>query len=116
MLGAPSRPLRRQLEEASPLSVIVVNRITLSVPVEEVARDVEREIPSILRSLAGFEGATVVRTGPTEMVMIIRWSSAEAAVAGAAVVGPGAFNTWVAPRATNQDRAVGTVLFEIDPA
>jgi hypothetical protein len=98
------------------LSVIVVNKVTLSVPVEEVARDVERETPPILRSLAGFEGATVVKTGATEMVMIIRWSSADAAVAGAAVVGPGAFNTWVAPRATNQDRAVGAVLFEIDPA
>lgn len=92
------------------MSVVVVNRITLSVPAEEVVRDVEREAPAVLRSLPGFEGQTLVKTGPNEVVVVGRWSSPETAAAGAAVVGPGLFNTWVAPRATGQDRVVGPVV------
>jgi len=93
--------------------VVVVNRITLTVPVEEVLADIERVMPSIFASLEGFVGQTLVKTGPQELVVIGRWASPEAAANGAAVIGPGAFNTWVAPRASGQDRVVGEVVSDI---
>ncbi|MHB8399310.1 MAG: hypothetical protein ACYDCI_10320 [Candidatus Limnocylindrales bacterium] len=46
-------------------------------------------------------------------MVIGRWASPEAAANGAAVIGPGAFNTWVAPRTTGQDRVVGPVVSDI---
>jgi hypothetical protein len=93
--------------------VVVVNRITLSVPVEEVVADIEREVPAIFAGLEGFVGQTLVKTGPQELVVVGRWASPEAAAAGAPVIGPGAFNTWVAPRTTGQDRVVGEVVSDI---
>ena len=95
------------------MHIVVVNRITLSVPVEEMVADIERVMPSIFAGLEGFVGQTLVKTGPQELVMISRWASAEAAAAGAAVVGPGPFKTWVAPRTTGQDRVVGPVVSDI---
>jgi hypothetical protein len=93
--------------------VVVVNRITLSVPVEEVVADIEREMPAIFAGLEGFVGQTLVKAGPQELVVVGRWASPEAPAAGAAVIGPGAFNTWVAPRATGQDRVVGEVVSDL---
>ena len=95
------------------MHIVVVNRITLTVPVEEVLADIERVMPSIFASLEGFVGQTLVKAGPQELVVIGRWASPEAAANGAAVVGPGAFNTWVAPRASGQDRVVGEVASDI---
>jgi len=95
------------------MDTVVVNRITLSVPVEEVVTDIERVMPSIFAGLEGFVGQTLVKTGPQELVVIGRWASPEATANGAAVVGPGAFNTWVAPWATGQDRIVGSVVSDI---
>jgi hypothetical protein len=92
------------------VQVVVVNRITLSVPVEEVVADIEREMPAVFAGLEGFVGQTLVKTGPQELVVVGRWASPESAANGAAVIGPGAFNTWVAPRATGQDRMVGEVV------
>jgi hypothetical protein len=74
---------------------------------------IERELPAIVAGLEGFVGQTLVKTGPRELVVVGRWASPEAAAAGAAVIGPGAFNTWVAPRATGQDRVVGEVVSDI---
>jgi hypothetical protein len=93
--------------------VVVVNRITLTVPVEEVLADIERELPSIFAGLDGFVGQTLVKTGPQEVVVVGRWASPEAAAHGASVVGPGAFDIWVAPRASGQDRHVGEVVSDI---
>ncbi len=95
------------------MHTVVVNRITLSVPVEEVVADIEREMPAIFAGLDGFVGQTLVKTGPQELVVVGRWASPEAAAAGAAVIGPGAFNTSVAPRATGQERMVGEVVSDI---
>jgi hypothetical protein len=93
--------------------VVVVNRLTLTVPVEEVVADIDRVMPAIFEGLEGFVGQTLVKTGPQEIVVIGRWASAEAAAAGAAVVGPGPFKTWVAPRMSGQDRLVGEVVSDI---
>ena len=96
-----------------PVHIVVVNRITLTVPVEEVVADIEREVPPIFAGLDGFVGQTIVKTGPQELVVIGRWASPEAAANGAAVIGPGAFRTWVAPRTAGQDRVVGPVVSDI---
>jgi hypothetical protein len=94
------------------MQAVVINRITLSVPAGEVLADIEREVVPVLAALDGFVGFTLVQTGPAEVVVIIRWTSVDAAAAGAGVLGPGAFNTWIAPRATGQDRVVGTVAMD----
>jgi hypothetical protein len=96
-----------------PMDTVVINRVTLTVPAEEVVADVARELPAVFEALEGFRGFTSVQTGSHELVMIIRWASPEAAANGAAVIGPGAFNTWVAPRASGQDRVVGPVAVDI---
>lgn len=95
------------------MSAIVVNRIKLRVPVEELAPVVEREVEPVLRGQPGFERCSLVQVGPNEMVIVISWSSVEAAGAAAAVLGPGVFNTFIAPVAESQDRVVGPVLLEL---
>jgi len=95
------------------MDTVVVNRVTLTVAAEDVVADVARELPVVFAALAGFQGLTAVQTGPQELVMIIRWASPETAANCAAVIGPGAFNTWVAPRASGQDRVVGPVALDM---
>lgn len=95
------------------IETVVVNRVTLTVPAEAIMTDVAREMPAAFSSLEGFQGFTAVQTGPQELVFIIRWATPEAAANGAAVIGPGAFNAWVAPRASGQDRVVGPVVLDI---
>jgi hypothetical protein len=95
------------------MSVMVINRIKLRVPVEEVAPDVEREFPATLRALPGFERFRLVKVAPDELVVLLSWATADDAAAAAAILGPGLFHTWVAPRAESQDRVVGELLFEV---
>ncbi len=95
------------------MHTVVVNRISLTVPAEELLPDLERETPALLKTLGGFIGQTLVQTGPQEVVMIARWTSPEAAAAGAAVVGPGVFHRLVAPRVASQDRMMGQVVLDI---
>ena len=95
------------------MSAMVINRIKLRVPVEEVAPDVAREFPDTLRALPGFERFRLVKTGPAEVVVLISWATADDAAAAAAILGPGLFNTWIAPRAESQDRVVGQLLLEV---
>lgn len=91
------------------MSALVVNRIRLKVAAEEVLPDIEREISPVIRTLPGFEAFDVARVGDQEIVIIIRWATVADGVNGAAVIGPGLFNTWIAPRAESQDRVVGEV-------
>jgi hypothetical protein len=95
------------------MSAIVVNRIKLRVPVEEVVSAVDREVLPVLRALPGFERASLVQVGANEMVVVISWSSVETAGAGAAILGPGVFNRFIAPHAESQDRVVGPVLLDV---
>jgi hypothetical protein len=95
------------------MSAIVVNRIRLRVPVQELVPVLEREFPALLRSLPGFERFSVVEAGPNEAVVVIHWATVEDAANGGAVIGPGLFNTHVAPVAESQDRVVGPVVVDI---
>ncbi len=94
------------------MSAFVVNRIRLTVPVEEVIPDVEREVSPVIRALAGFEWFSVAKTGEREVTVVIRWATAADAANGGAVIGPGVFNTWIAPRAESQDRVVGEIVVD----
>jgi hypothetical protein len=91
---------------------VVANRITVSVPVEEVVADIERDTPAIFAGRDGFVGLTLVKTGPQELVVIGDWASPKAAAAGAAVW-PGPFKTWVAPRSSGRGRTAGDVASDI---
>jgi heme-degrading monooxygenase HmoA len=84
MLGSASiRPIRSSRTwRVVAMSAIVVNRIKLRVPVEEVAPAVEREVLPVLQGLPGFERFSLVQAGSNEVVVIISWSSVEAAGAG----------------------------------
>ncbi len=94
------------------MSAVVVNRIRLKVPAEEVLVDVEREIPPFIRTLPGFERFSVAKTGDQEVVVVIYWATVEDAANGGAIIGPGLFNTWIAPRAESQDRVVGSIAID----
>jgi hypothetical protein len=94
------------------MTAVVVNRIRLKVPADEVLVDIEREIPPVIRALPGFERLTVAKTGGQEVTVIIEWATVADAVNGGNVIGPGLFNTWVAPRAESQDRVVGEVAID----
>ena len=95
------------------MSTLVVNRIKLRIPVEDLLPDIEHEFPPALRALSGFERFSLAKVGPTEMVVVLSWISAEAAAAGAAVLGPGLFNSIIAPHAESQDRVLGPILVEV---
>ena len=95
------------------MSAIVVSRIKLRVPVEELIPVLEREFPPVMRSLHGFERFSVFQAAPDEAVVVIYWASVEDAAAGGAVMGPGLFHTHVAPVAVSQDRVVGPVIVDM---
>lgn len=94
------------------MSAMVVNRIKLRVPAAELTPVIEAEFPPVFRSLPGFEAFTIVAAAADEIVVLIRWATAEDAAAGATVIGPGLFNTHIAPVAVSQDRLVGTVVVD----
>lgn len=94
------------------MSAIVVNRIRLKVPAEDLFPDIEREIVPAMGTFAGFERFSVAKTGDREMTVVIFWASLADAANAASVLGPGLFNTWIAPRAESQDRVVGEIAVE----
>jgi hypothetical protein len=95
------------------VSAIVVNRIKLRVPVADLVPVLEREFPPVLRALPGFERFSVFEAGPAEAVVVLHWASVEDAANGGAVMGPGLFNTHVAPVAVSQDRVLGPVVVDV---
>lgn len=94
------------------MSAVVVNRIRLTVPAEEVLPDVDREISPFIRTLPGFERFSVAKIGDQEVVVVIHWATMADAANGGAIIGPGLFNTWIAPRAESQDRVVGEIVVD----
>lgn len=93
------------------MSVVVVNRLHLSVPVDEVAPRVAAVFPPAFDGLDGFERFELVKVASDRAVVLIHWRDAAAAQAGAAVIGPTAFNEVIAPLlASEQDRVAGPVM------
>jgi hypothetical protein len=92
------------------MSVVVVNKITLSAPAESIRDAATTAFPPAFDECPGFERFTVVQTGESEIVVLIFWDSAEHAAAGAARIGPTVFNSVVGPVLVGQDRQVGQVI------
>jgi hypothetical protein len=69
--GSSAQIVRQAPEGGVLVSAIVVDRIKLRVPVEEVVSAVDREVLPLLRALPGFERASLVQVGANEMVVVI---------------------------------------------
>lgn len=93
------------------MSVVVLNRLHLSVPVDEVTPRVAAAFPPAFDGLDGFERFELVKVAEDRAVVLIHWRDAAAAQAGAAAIGPTLFHDVIAPLlASEQDRAVGVVV------
>lgn len=96
------------------MSTIVVNHLHLTIPVDELAPIVEREFGPVFRAQHGFERFYLVKAADDHAIVIIVWADAEAAAAGAAVIGPSLFATHLIPvLAAPQERAVGPAVVTI---
>jgi hypothetical protein len=95
------------------MAAVVINHLQFDVPVDEIADVVDRKFPDVFREQPGFQRFFLVKTGDREATVIIVWGSEAEAQAGAAVIGPGLFNTYLTPHlAAAQDRRVGKVVAE----
>jgi hypothetical protein len=95
------------------MSVVVVNRLRFSVPVDELSPRIADAFPPAFDECAGFEGFELVKVGDHEVVVLIHWADGASAQAGAARIGPTIFNDLIVPNlAAEQDRVVGPVVVQ----
>jgi hypothetical protein len=92
------------------MSVVVINRLRFSVPVGDVAPDVQREFPPAFAACEGLERFDLVQVADDEAFSLIYRDSAEHAKAGADQIGPTVFIAVVAPSLWEQDRRVGPAV------
>jgi|SRR5690349_21161714 hypothetical protein len=96
------------------MSVVVVNPLHLSVPVDEIVPRVGEAFPRAfdgIDGIDGFERFELVKVAEDRAVVLIRWRDAVAAQAGAAVIGPTVLRELIAPvLASEQDRVAGSVV------
>lgn len=98
------------------MSVIVVNRLQLTVSVDALAPVVAEAFADVFRAQPGFEHFYLVKTAERAATVVIVWSDDEAASAGAAVIGPTLFQEHLVPvLVAPQDREVGPAVVEIGP-
>ncbi len=96
------------------MSVVVINHLHLTVPVDDLAPVVEREFGPVFRAQPGFERFYLVKAADDHAIVVIVWADAGAATAGAAVIGPTLFATHLVPvLAEPQDRSVGPAVVSI---
>jgi heme-degrading monooxygenase HmoA len=93
------------------MSVVVVNKLTLSVPAQDLRDAVAAAFPPVFDACDGFERFIVAQTGEHEVVALLFWDSAEHAAAGAAAIGP-TLGSVVGASLINQDRWVGEIVTE----
>lgn len=95
------------------MSVVVVNRLSLDVPVDDLVARVADVFPPAFDACPGFERFELVKVADRQAVVLIHWSDAEAAQAGAARIGPTVFNDVIAPNlSAEQDRVAGPVVVQ----
>lgn len=93
------------------MSVVVINRLHFSVPVDEVAPTIASAFPPAFDALDGFERFELVKVADDRAVVLIHWRDGAAAQAGAAAIGPTVFHDVVLPfLASEQDRAAGPAV------
>jgi heme-degrading monooxygenase HmoA len=93
------------------MSVVVVNKLTLSVPAQDLRDAVAAAFPAVFDACEGFERFVVAQTAEHEVVALIFWDSAEHAAAGAAAIGPTVASV-VGSSLINQERTVGEIVTE----
>src|SRR3954470_17658999 len=93
------------------MSVVVVNKLTLSVPAHDLRDAVAAAFPPVFDRCDGFERFVVAQTGKHEVVALMFWDSAEHAEAGAAAIGP-TVAAVVGSNLINQERTVGEIVTE----
>lgn len=93
------------------LSVVVVNRLTFSVPVDSVVPSVQDRFPAAFDGCPGFERFELVKVSDTAAIVLIHWADAQAAADGAARIGPTVFREVIGPLlAAEQVREAGPVV------
>jgi hypothetical protein len=99
------------------MSAIVINRLELTVPVDELTGTVEREFRPVFLAQPGFRKFLLVKAAERTAFVLIEWDDAAAAAAGAAVIGPSLFAKHLVPVLTaEQDRHVGPAVVTIEAA
>jgi heme-degrading monooxygenase HmoA len=91
------------------MSVVVVNKLTLSVPAKDLRDAVAAAFPAVFDACDGFERFIVAQTAEREVVAMMFWDTAEHATAGAAAIGPTVASV-VGSSLINQDRTVGEIV------
>ena len=91
------------------MSVVVVNKLSLSVPAKDLRDAVAAAFPAVFDACEGFERFIVAQTAEHEVVALMFWDSPEHAAAGAAAIGPTVASV-VGSSLTNQDRTVGQIV------
>ncbi|MGO9177826.1 MAG: hypothetical protein ACLQBX_07235 [Candidatus Limnocylindrales bacterium] len=94
------------------MAVVVINRIRLRIPVDEVAPSVARAFPAAFHSLPGFQRFYFLKVAETEAIALIVWATAEQAQTGAESLGPTLFAQILGPHLETQDRVVGEIVAE----
>jgi hypothetical protein len=96
------------------MSTVVVNHLHLTIPVDDLVEVVEREFGPAFRARPGFERFHLVKAADDHAIVIIVWADAEAAAAGAAVIGPTLFAEHLIPvLASPQARSIGPAVVTI---
>ena len=93
------------------MSVVVVNKLTLSVPAADLRDAVAAAFPPVFDRCDGFERFFVAQSDKHEVVALIFWDSAEHAAAGAAAIGP-TVAAVVGSSLIRQERTVGEIVTE----
>jgi hypothetical protein len=93
------------------MSVVVVNKLTLAVPAQDLRDAVAAAFPAVFDACEGFERFIVAQTAEHEVVALIFWDSAEHAAAGAAAIGP-TVAAVVGSSLIGQERTVGEIVTE----
>ncbi len=70
------------------MSVVVVNRLTFRVPVDDVIPAVRERFPTVFDACPGFERFELLKVGEMTAIVLIHWADAQSATDGAARIGP----------------------------
>jgi hypothetical protein len=93
------------------MPAVVVNRLHLSHPVDEIAPSIAERFPPVFDAQPGFHAFYFVKEADDRAVVVIVWDTPEAAAAGAQVIGPTLFDELIVPHlAGPQERTVGPAL------
>jgi hypothetical protein len=97
------------------MPAIVINRLELTVPVDEIAGTIEREFRPVFLAQSGFRRFQLVKAEERTAFVVIEGDDAATAAAGAAVIGPSLFAKHLVPvLAAEQDRHVGPAVVTIE--